>query len=186
MRHRGVPARARCGFANYFEPGKNLDHWLGEYWSDAQQRWVLVDAQIDALQKAVFKPDFDTLDVPRDRFLVAGAAWRRCRSGAADPSTFGVAGTEMWGLVEVFGDVLQDLAALQNVELLPWGWYGLATETGACEREVALIDRLGRWSVAADAPALAELHNAVANDARLALPLERVAAVREAERATAG
>jgi hypothetical protein len=34
----------------------------------------------------------------------------------------------MWGLVDVYGDLVQDLAALQNIELLPWGWYGLATD----------------------------------------------------------
>ena len=32
MRSKGVPARARCGFAGYFAAGKHLDHWVGEYW----------------------------------------------------------------------------------------------------------------------------------------------------------
>ena len=45
MRHKGVPARARCGFAGYFAPGKHLDHWVGEYWNAAERRWVLVDAR---------------------------------------------------------------------------------------------------------------------------------------------
>jgi hypothetical protein len=58
----------------------------------------LVDAQIDDRQRELFRVTFDRLDVPRDRFLVAGDAWRACRNGA-DPMTFGVAGTEMWGPV---------------------------------------------------------------------------------------
>ena len=181
MRHKGVPARARCGFANYFEPGKHVDHWVGEYWNEEQRRWVLVDAQIDGFQKTLFSIKIDTLDVPRDRFLVAGDAWRICRTGAADPQTFGVAGTEMWGLVEVFGDLFQDLAALQKIELLPWGWYGLATEDGACESEVELIDALALLSIAADAFALVALRDAAASDPRLAPPLERATAVRTAE-----
>ena len=179
MRQKGVPARARCGFANYFASGKHADHWVGEYWSAVQDRWVLVDAQIDETQRALFKLSFDPLDVPRDRFLVAGDAWRVCRDGA-DPMSFGVAGTKMWGLVEVYGDLFQDLAALQNIELLPWGWYGLATdERGMAETE--LIDRLAGFSSRADAEALAALRKLVADDARLRPPLERVETIMKVE-----
>jgi hypothetical protein len=186
MRHKGVPSRARCGFANYFEPGKHLDHWVGEYWNAEQRRWVLVDAQVDGPQRRVFRPDFDTLDVPRDRFLVAGDAWRACRGGGADPMTFGVGGTEMWGLIEVFGDVFQDLAALQNIELLPWGWYGLARDEGAAiETETELIDRLAQLSSAADAPAIAELRTLVASDARLRVPADTIATINAADTASA-
>jgi Transglutaminase-like superfamily len=32
LRARGVPARARCGFATYFERGAFIDHWVAEYW----------------------------------------------------------------------------------------------------------------------------------------------------------
>jgi hypothetical protein len=28
LRHKGIPARARCGFATYFLPGSFEDHWL--------------------------------------------------------------------------------------------------------------------------------------------------------------
>jgi transglutaminase-like putative cysteine protease len=38
IRRKGVPARARCGFADYFEPGKHLDHWVGEYWNSDEGR----------------------------------------------------------------------------------------------------------------------------------------------------
>ena len=168
MRRKGTPARARCGFADYFAPGKHVDHWVGEYWNAMEGRWVLVDAQIDDRQRELFRVTFDTLDVPRDRFLVAGDAWRACRNGA-DPITFGVSGTEMWGLVEVFGDLFQDLAALQNIELLPWGWYGLATDKNGIA-ETALIDRLARISSRADAQALEELRIMIAEDSRLRPP----------------
>ena len=168
MRQKGVPARARCGFANYFAPGKHVDHWVGEYWNAMEGRWVLVDAQIDDRQRELFRVTLDRLDVPRDRFLVAGDAWRACRNGA-DPMTFGVAGTEMWGLVEVYGDLFQDLAALQNIELLPWGWYGLATDKSGIG-ETALIDRLAGISTSANAQALDELRTMIAEDGRLRPP----------------
>lgn len=171
LHSKGIPARARCGFANYFEPGKYVDHWVGEYWNGDEARWVLVDAQVDDLQRKFLHLDFDTLDVPRDRFLVAGDAWRACRSGA-DAMKFGIGGTDMWGLVEVYGDVFQDLAALQNIELLPWEWYGLALDESAMAREVELIDRLAAISHEANAHAITQLQQWVAADPRISVPRE--------------
>ena len=95
MRSKGIPCRARCGFANYFIPGKHVDHWVAEYWNADQGRWILVDVQVDEPQRQLYRVDFDTLDVPRDRFLVGGDAWRACRNGA-DPMNFGIAGTPIW------------------------------------------------------------------------------------------
>lgn len=184
MRHKGKPCQARCGFANYFDPGKHVDHWVGEYWNAKQKRWILVDPQIDDLQRRVLRPGFDTLDVPRDRFLVAGDAWHACVNGA-DASTFGVGGTDKWGLNEVFGDILQDLAALQNIELLPWDWYGLAKEDGALDTELELIDMLASLSSAADEDALRTLRDLVASDQRLRVPEETVATITATERADA-
>ena len=86
----GVAARARCGFGAYFEKGKFIDHWVTEYWNESQQRWVLVDAQLDQRQRELFGIAFDPLDVPRDQFLVAGDAWQLCRGGKADPGAFGI------------------------------------------------------------------------------------------------
>lgn len=45
LRHGGVPARVRCGFATYFQPGQGLDHWITEYRDDAGQ-WVRIDTEI--------------------------------------------------------------------------------------------------------------------------------------------
>jgi hypothetical protein len=118
LRYQGVPARARCGFASYFEPGKYVDHWVTEYWNADEQRWIMVDSQLDGLQVAVIKPDFDSLDVPRERFWVAGQAWQRVRAGEISGDLFGIA--DMWGPWFVKGDLQLDVASLNKVELLPW------------------------------------------------------------------
>ena len=76
----------------------------------------------------------------------------------------------MWGLVEVYGNVFQDLAALQKIELLPWGWYGLALDESAMEREVELIDRLAGISRNAEAEAIEKLRTLIAEDSRLGVP----------------
>ena len=101
LRHQGVPARARCGFGAYFIPDLYEDHWVAEYWNADQQHWILVDAQLDALQCDVLKIRFNPLDVPRDQFIVGGRAWRMCRSGQVEPDNFGI--FEMHGLGFVRG-----------------------------------------------------------------------------------
>ena len=123
LRWQGIPARARCGFAAYFEPIHYEDHWVAEYWNSVSNRWLMVDAQLDALHLDTLKISFDPLDVPRDQFIVGGKAWLRCRSGAADPATFGI--FNMNGLGFIRGNLLRDLAALNKLELLPWDCWGL-------------------------------------------------------------
>ena len=100
LRAHGTPARARCGFGGYFGTGKFEDHWVCEYWHAAREGWVLVDAQVDDRQRDWFGIDFDVTDVPRDRFLTAGRAWARCRSGAADPAMFGLSSRRGGRLVD--------------------------------------------------------------------------------------
>ncbi len=123
LRHQGIPARARCGFGAYFMPDHFEDHWVAEYWNREQNRWVMVDAQLDELQCDVLKINFDTLDVPRDQFIVAGKAWQMCRSGEQDPGKFGI--FDMNGLGFVRGDLARDVASLNKMELLPWDCWGV-------------------------------------------------------------
>ncbi|MDO8289900.1 MAG: transglutaminase domain-containing protein [Parvibaculum sp.] len=118
LRTKGYAARSRCGFGTYFEAGRFVDHWVAEYWHGSQARWVMVDAQIDDVLKAKFKTDFDVLDVPRDRFIVAGEAWAQVREGRAKAEQFGI--MHMWGDWFIAGNLIRDVAALNKVEMLPW------------------------------------------------------------------
>ena len=123
LQSKGIPARPRCGFAPYFEPNLYIDHWVCEYWNEDEQRWVFVDAQLDDVQQNILKISFNTLDVPRDQFIVGGAAWNMCRRGQADPDRFGI--FDMHGMDFVKGDFLRDVAALNKMELLPWDCWGM-------------------------------------------------------------
>jgi hypothetical protein len=165
LRAQGIAARARCGFGAYSEKGKFLDHWVAEYWSDVAKRWVLADPQLDTRQRELFKVTFDPLDVPRDRFLVAGAAWQLCRSGKADPGAFGI--LDMYGLWFIASNVIRDVAALNNHEMLPWDVWGAMTPKDA-ELDLAFIDRLAELSHVPD------LHEgelrAAYQDKRIAVP----------------
>lgn len=156
LRHRGIPARVRCGFATYFQPGQGLDHWITEYWSAAGDRWVRVDSEIFGA---------DVLEHPEDlgpgEFLSGGEAWQAFRREEVDASTFGVYGTDNWGAAEIRGNVVKDLAALNKVETLPWDEWGRMTaayagETGADYDE--LLDTVAATCAADDPGALAALY----------------------------
>ena len=54
------------------------------------------------LQREKLQPDFDLLDVPRDRFVIAGDAWTQCRAGNVDPSTCGI--FDLHGLWFIVGE----------------------------------------------------------------------------------
>jgi hypothetical protein len=149
LRVRGVPARARCGFATWFEPSQFTDHWVCEVWEAARGRWHLVDAQLDARQREAFGIAFDPLDVPRSQFVVAGDAWQRCRRGAADPQRFGI--LDYRGQWFVRGNLVRDLAARAKRELLPWdGWGIMRDQHESDAAELALLDRVAELTQAGD------------------------------------
>ncbi len=173
LRHQGIPARARCGFGTYFIPDHFEDHWVAEYWNAQQGRWVLVDAQIDQLMQDALKLDFDPLDTPRDRFIVAGQAWQMCRAGKASPDDFGI--FDMKGLAFVRGNVVRDFLAFNKVEILPWdgGWGVLSKrdfEMTEADWEYALFDRIAELTTGGD-ECFAEIRGLYEKEEKLRFPL---------------
>lgn len=166
LRAQGVAARARCGFGAYFEKGKFYDHWVTEYFDDAQGHWVMVDAQMDGHQLKLFKVDFDPLDVPRQQFLVAGHAWKLCRDGVENPKDFGI--LDMWGWWFIASNVIRDVAALNDRVMLPWDVWGAMTEDDA-KIDFTFIDRLAAMTL--DPDAHAAVLKAAYDDPRIAVPL---------------
>lgn len=176
LRRAGIPARARCGFAYYFQPDFGVDHWVAEFWNGTA--WQMMDAQLDAAQRAMLRLEFDPLDLPAGQFLVAGQAWRRCRAGTADPERFGI--LDMKGLWFVAGNLLRDVAALNGMEMLPWDVWGAMIEPGETPppEKLALFDRLAALTADPDAHA-DEIASLYAKDARLTVPSEVLNAVRQ-------
>lgn len=166
LQSKGIPARPRCGFGTYFMPDHYEDHWVCEYWNTSEGRWVLVDAQMDELQRGALGISFNSLDVPRDQFLVGGAAWQMCRSGQADPDQFGI--FDMHGIDFVKGNLIRDAAALNKVELLPWDCWGLIlSETGTLPPDdLSLLDRLADLTKS-DVPGFGTVRQLYESDPRL-------------------
>ena len=120
LRHRGTPARVRCGFAGYFDGGGREDHWVCEHWIAGEGRWALADPQLDAEHRAHLRVTFDTADMPRERFLTAPEAWRACRDGA-DAEGFGHGDERGWWFLEV--NLARDAHALAGRVTSDWdGW----------------------------------------------------------------
>jgi transglutaminase superfamily protein len=142
LRHRGVPARVRVGFADYFVPGFHDDHWITEY--RAGSGWRLMDPELTAAVRRQFGVTFEPCDVPRHRFLTAGRAWLGVRSGRIDPATCGVSSIGIAGPWFVAASVVRDLAALNKREMLPWEYWGISREmrpgVALAEATVARID----------------------------------------------
>ena len=116
MRAHGMRARSRCGFASYFKPPTFLDHWVTEYWRSEEQRWVRIDSEILGLP-FVSEPD----DLKAGEFLSGGEAWMLCARDGIDANLFGVDGVpENFGIGEVRGNAVRDLAAMNKLEMLPW------------------------------------------------------------------
>ncbi len=170
LQYQGIPARPRCGFGAYFTPGKFEDHWVCEYWNVGEKRWILVDAQLDAIQRNALHINFNPLDVPRECFIIAGNAWQMCRTGGADPANFGLTHAHLQGMWFIAGNVVRDLASLNKMELLPWDVWGLMSmnDDALTDEKKQLLDRVATLTLAND-DAFPEVRT-IYNDDRLRVP----------------
>jgi hypothetical protein len=151
LRHQGVPARSRVGFAGYFQPDFHHDHVVVDYWNG--ERWVYVDAMLDPAEWP-----FDPTNLPRPvgarpepppLFATAAQVWSAYRSGTAVDS-YGVRpDLPLRGGWFVGGYVLQELAHRQREELLLWDvWGARPGPSGGGDPE--LIDEVAALLLRAD------------------------------------
>jgi hypothetical protein len=155
LRHQGIPARSRIGFASYFRPGWNVDHVIAEYWNG--DRWVSVDAQLNPRDDW----GFDVQNVPAGPFRSAAEVWRAFRAGEIDAETYGVdPALPMRGGPFIRDYVFLQAAHLEGDELLLWDvWGGMANDL---DRDLAPTDELAALLIAVDAgddTAAAKLHD---------------------------
>lgn len=77
MKHRGVPARLRAGFAPYIGESLGIDglhtgHAVTEVWDESKKQWILID------------PDLKMVDFERKRFESPANVWLAYRSGRVE------------------------------------------------------------------------------------------------------
>lgn len=135
LRHQGVPARTRCGFATYLEKSHYQDHWVTEYWNG--ERWVMED------------PDLLKHDMSPDEFITGGKAWQMIRANEISDLKFGFS-PDALGAWAVRYDLPRDLAALNKFEMLSGDSWGDMDkqEPMVNGRDRKLLDEAAKWSLA--------------------------------------
>ena len=153
LRASGVPARARCGFGAYFRPGWFEDHWVAEYWNAADERWQMVDAQLDATWRKMIGFTGDALSITATEFVTAGHAWQAWRRGELDDGRCGLSAIDEHGAHWIAGNLRLDLAALNKVEMQPWDLWGSSWEPGEqpTTAQLDLFDTVADLTVDPDA-----------------------------------
>ena len=151
LRHHGVPARSRVGFASYLsDSGWHADHVIVEAWLDG--RWRRFDPEFDVPLPRLADPS-DISFGAEATFLTAARAWLGHRSGSLDVTRFGVAqGLGIGGDWFVHAYVIGEVAHRFGDELLLWDQWGAMTNRldEAPAEDVALIDEVAGLLVSAD------------------------------------
>ena len=171
LRARRVPARGRCGFGAYFNPGFFEDHVVCEYWDTSESRWKLADPQFDEVWRERSGITHDILDVPRDQFLIASDAWSRCPGADADPQKFGIVKGDLRGMWFIAANLVGEVALLNKIELLRWDAWGAMprpNESLAAD-QIMFFDELAALTRNPD-ESFEELRHRYKHDERLRVP----------------
>lgn len=156
LRHQGVPARVRSGYARYIPGPITQERWFAEYWEMDQNRWIVVDpSQDDILQervKAEFK-GYNPLDLSYfEHVYLGGHVWQLCRREQAKPTEFGI-NKRFKGWFYIRANLLHDLDALNKIEPAPWDFWGdliRQDERDITSKDRALFDRLAKLTIDVD------------------------------------
>jgi hypothetical protein len=117
LKSKGVPARVRSGNAPYFDMGElgnvSTDHWINQYWSEKESRWITID--VDG--SLSLKDKFDPYDMPEGKFDFPADAWLSIRAGKVDSQNFYNAKPER-GAIVVLWSLFYDFHCLMNNEII--------------------------------------------------------------------
>lgn len=149
-RRKGIPARARVGFASYFRRGWWVDHVVAEVWDG--DRWRLVDPQMEGRREG-----YDWGDLTAAQFLTGPRAWVAARAGEVDAEKFVVdpeldeRATRGWNYLA--HNVVHDLVAMGKMEMLLWDAWGMVYAHGSDpvpESDAVVLDEVSAVMLDAD------------------------------------
>ena len=117
LKSKGIPCRVRSGNAPYFDMGSlgklSADHWINQYWSHKEKRWITID--VDGSWS--LKDKFDPYNMPEGKFDFPADAWLDIRKKKDDPNRFWNAKPEK-GLIVVLWSLFYDFHCLMNDEVI--------------------------------------------------------------------
>jgi hypothetical protein len=148
LKSKGIPARVRSGNAPYLDMGElgnvSADHWINQFWSEQENRWITIDVDGSLSLKA----NFDPYDMPEGKFDFPADAWLGIRTGKLDPKHFYNAKPE-YGAIVVLWSLFYNFHSLTNNEIIyvygPAGGYGGYEKiSNLTKEELEKIDNLAR------------------------------------------
>lgn len=147
---KGIPARSRAGFAPYFKEGVSMDHWINQYYSEKENRWITFDA--DGFYEEGGMP-LSQYDIPINSFDWAAEAYLAVRRGKTDGKQYLYAdGLGTCSLPALIRYLIYDFHALMNHELtysfLPAYLEGRLDKL--TEKELQELDQLAKYLLEPD------------------------------------
>lgn len=113
LKAKGIPCRSRAGFMDFGNDGAcYTEHWVNEYWSREEKRWVLVD--VDGYYEYEKRFEYSQFDLPRYKFITASEAWLGTRNGTMNKKLDVFVPNLLEGLREY---LFMDFHALMNNEI---------------------------------------------------------------------
>src|SRR3989338_4814170 len=116
LKSKWIPCRVRSGNAPYFNMGKlgkvSADHWINQYYSSKEKRWITID--VDGSWSLNEK--FDPYDIPKGKFDFPADAWLNIRNKKDNPNRFWNAKPER-GTIVVIWSLFYDFHCLMNNEV---------------------------------------------------------------------
>ncbi|WP_299736427.1 transglutaminase domain-containing protein [uncultured Roseobacter sp.] len=142
LRHHGIAARVRCGFARYFHPPTYEDHWICEYQDAATKEWKMADAQLDEEHRKHLSITFDVNDLPKEQFLYPWHVWEQFGHDFPRLEDFGQGDAK--GLWFVRINLARDFLALTKQEVSDWDSWRDQTDADkkAVREAIAQCDEL--------------------------------------------
>lgn len=117
LKAKGIPARARSGFAPYIKyDGISYDHWITEYYDEKEKVWKLVDADEHCPDHEM---GFDLNNIPYDKFIFGANAYLGLRENSIKPETILYASDPVTlGMRAALRGLFYDFHALMNNEII--------------------------------------------------------------------
>lgn len=104
LKAKGYSVRVRSGFAPWVRENVACDHWICQYYSEEEKRWIDYDV------------DEEIHDDPSKKLIMAATAWLDVRSGKRACDYF-VHGSNLRGLPMLARSLFFDFHALMNDEI---------------------------------------------------------------------
>jgi len=114
LKAKGIPCRCRSGFNIYANPDYGYDHWINQYWSAKESRWINLDVHAYMGQDSV---GFDQFNIPDERIGWVAQIWLDVRLGKRNGQNYVIGGTDIKSFRAIILALFYEFHALMNNEI---------------------------------------------------------------------